>query len=274
MAVSATNLPLYQEKPIYLAAPFPHTLWRSPSSPVTTLEGPDSSTVSLKNLLFRVAQLKLLPDVHTSRLFLEMIPLVTSVLTGLISLAQGSWCFLSLFISKCSEVEITRIILTFRGLLFPSVHWGVCACSVVSDFVTPWTEAIQVLLFKEFSRQKYWSGLPFPSPGDLPNTGIEPASPALPGEFFTTSTWEALCPLDVNIIIGDPEETGWDDWEIQALWLWWKVDTHCLHPSWEAVVGNAQAGCYRDGTCLLLFISVVCAILHTISATLYHVSWW
>ena len=217
MAISATNLPLYQEKPIYLAAPFPHTLWRSLSSPVTTLEGPDGSTVSLKNLLFRVAQLKLLPDVHISRLFLEMIPLVTSVLTGLISLAQGSWCFLSLFISKCSEVEITRIILTFRGLLFLSVHWGVCACSVVSDFVTPWTEAIQVLLFKEFSRQKYWSGLPFPSPGDLPNTGIEPASPALPGEFFTTSTWEALCPLDVNIIIGDPEETGWDDWEIQAL---------------------------------------------------------
>ena len=36
-----------------------------------------------------------------------------------------------------------------------------------------------------FSRQEYWSGLPFPSPGDLPNTGIEPPSPALAGEFFT-----------------------------------------------------------------------------------------
>ena len=37
----------------------------------------------------------------------------------------------------------------------------------------------------EFSRQEYWSGLPFPSPGDLPGTGIEPGSPALTGGFFT-----------------------------------------------------------------------------------------
>ena len=47
-----------------------------------------------------------------------------------------------------------------------------------------------------FSRQEYWSGLPFPSPGDLPNPGIKPRSltfPALEGVFFTTSTtWEAL----------------------------------------------------------------------------------
>ena len=47
-----------------------------------------------------------------------------------------------------------------------------------------------------FSRQEYWSGLPFPSPGDLPDPGIKPESlrsPALTGGFFTTSiTWEAL----------------------------------------------------------------------------------
>ena len=43
-----------------------------------------------------------------------------------------------------------------------------------------------------FFRQKYWSGLPFSSPGDLPDPGIKPASPALAGMFFTTSTtWEA-----------------------------------------------------------------------------------
>ena len=50
-------------------------------------------------------------------------------------------------------------------------------------------------LFMEFSRQEYWSGLPFHAPGDLPDPGIEPmplASPALAGRFFTTSaTWEA-----------------------------------------------------------------------------------
>ena len=46
-------------------------------------------------------------------------------------------------------------------------------------FVTPWTVAHQASLSMGFSRQEYWSGLPFPSPGDLPNPGIEPRSPAL-----------------------------------------------------------------------------------------------
>ena len=61
---------------------------------------------------------------------------------------------------------------------------------------TLWTEAHQAPLSMRFSRQQYWSfGLPFPSPGDLPNPGIEPESlmsPALTGGVFTTSaTWEA-----------------------------------------------------------------------------------
>ena len=51
--------------------------------------------------------------------------------------------------------------------------------SCVQLFETPWTIAYQVLLSKGFSRQEYWSGLQFPSPGDLPNPGIEPGSPAL-----------------------------------------------------------------------------------------------
>jgi len=45
--------------------------------------------------------------------------------------------------------------------------------------VTPWTVACQASLSMGFSRQEYWSGLPFPSLGDLPNPGIEPESPAL-----------------------------------------------------------------------------------------------
>ena len=46
-------------------------------------------------------------------------------------------------------------------------------------FPTPWTLAYQVSLSMGFSRQEYWSGLPFPSPGNLPDPGIEPGSPAL-----------------------------------------------------------------------------------------------
>ena len=47
------------------------------------------------------------------------------------------------------------------------------------SLATPWTVARQALLSMEFPRQKYWSGLPFSSPGDLPDLGIEPASPTL-----------------------------------------------------------------------------------------------
>ena len=51
--------------------------------------------------------------------------------------------------------------------------------SRVRLFATPWTVARQAPLSMGFSRQEYWSGLPFPSPGDLPNPGIEPGSPVL-----------------------------------------------------------------------------------------------
>ena len=52
-----------------------------------------------------------------------------------------------------------------------------CSCSVVSDYVIPWTAALQAALSMGFSRQEYWSGLSFPPPGDLPEPGIEPGSP-------------------------------------------------------------------------------------------------
>ena len=58
--------------------------------------------------------------------------------------------------------------------------------SVMSDSVTPWTVAHQAPLSMGFPRQEYWSGLPFPPPGDLPNPGIEPISPELADGFYTT----------------------------------------------------------------------------------------
>ena len=67
--------------------------------------------------------------------------------------------------------------------------------SVMSDsFATSWTVACQVPLSMGFPRQEYWSGVPFSSPGDLPDPGIEPTSlmsPALADGFFTSSAfWE------------------------------------------------------------------------------------
>ena len=49
--------------------------------------------------------------------------------------------------------------------------------------MTSWTVTCQALLSMEFSRQEDWSGFPFPSPGDLPNLGIEPGSPALKEDY-------------------------------------------------------------------------------------------
>ena len=82
---------------------------------------------------------------------------------------------------------------------FPTLR-NVCVCMCVLSrarlFATPWTVARQAPLSVGFSRQEYWNGLPFPSPGNLPDPGIKsvsPSSPALAGRFFTTNTtWEAL----------------------------------------------------------------------------------
>ena len=58
--------------------------------------------------------------------------------------------------------------------------------SRVRLFGTPWTIACQAPLSMGFSRQEYWSGLPFPSPGDLPNPGTEPRSPALHADALSS----------------------------------------------------------------------------------------
>ena len=93
-------------------------------------------------------------------------------------------------------------------LRFDDIHQsGMRALSRVRLCVTPWTAARQAPLSMGmsvgFSRQEYWSGLPCPPPGDLPDPGIElvsPASPALAGRFFTSSaTWESLnLPFPLN----------------------------------------------------------------------------
>ena len=83
------------------------------------------------------------------------------------------------------------------------VFADVCVCGLsrfshVQLSATPWTVARQAPLSVGFSRQEYWSGWPFPSPGDLPNPGVEATSlmsPALTGGFFSTGK-----PLLVDVI--------------------------------------------------------------------------
>ena len=79
--------------------------------------------------------------------------------------------------------------------------------SRVQLFTTLWTEAHHAPLSMELSRQEYWNGLPFPSPGDLPNPGTETmslVSPALAGGFFTIcATWEPQGDLEGWGVVGE-----------------------------------------------------------------------
>ena len=79
----------------------------------------------------------------------------------------------------------------YKWCICVCVHTLACvlSCSVLSDScVTPWTVPRQAPLSMGFPREEYWSGLPFPPPGDLPNPGIQLTSPVLAGGFFTTES--------------------------------------------------------------------------------------
>ena len=76
------------------------------------------------------------------------------------------------------------ILLQFRNTLFGRKK--VKSLSQVQLFVTLWTVAYQAPQSMGFSRQEYWTGLPFPSPGDLPDPGIESGSPALEADVLTS----------------------------------------------------------------------------------------
>ena len=82
---------------------------------------------------------------------------------------------------------MTVAVFPFSSFLFKtwSIKWKRQSLSRVRLFGIPWAVVCQDPLSMEFSRQEYWSGVPFPSPGDLPDPGIKSWSPAYEGGFFT-----------------------------------------------------------------------------------------
>ena len=78
-----------------------------------------------------------------------------------------------------------------------------CSLSCVQLFVAPWTAPHQAPLPMGFSRQKYWSGLSFPSP-DLPDPEIEPESPGLQGDFY-----HQTCPNSKNLLVCKMRSQFW-----------------------------------------------------------------
>ena len=114
-----------------------------------------------------------------------------------------------------------------------------CFCCLVtkscSTLATLWTVACQGPLSMKFSRQEYWSGLPFPTSGDLPDPRIKPtslASPALAGTFFITHH------------LGSHAKLGWHkksfcNWELKHVTTGWDAGTRVC-PCW-IIVGNPDS---------------------------------
>ena len=103
---------------------------------------------------------------------------------------RGEWKYTISYMGRSCQFSPFNLLIMWWHLSI-QINIGIyCVCSVVSGlFVTLWTVACQAPLSMRFFRQEYWSGLPFPPPGDLPKPGIKltsPASPALAGRFFTT----------------------------------------------------------------------------------------
>ena len=115
----------------------------------------------------------------------------------------------------------------------PLICWLISSASAFIDwcdalshvwlFATAWTVAHLAPLSMGFSRQESWSVLPFPTPGDLPNPGIETeslSSPVLAGGFFTTSiSWEALPLLKVKVLVTQSYLTLFDPCGLYVLFF-------------------------------------------------------
>ena len=105
------------------------------------------------------------------------------------------------------RIKLISLILTLKIWQSPDPkHPSNFCCLLFSryvmfdSFVTPRTVAHQAFLSMGFPRQEYWSGWPFPSPGDLPNPGIKPGSPALAGGFFITEPCGKSPPSNLMLV--------------------------------------------------------------------------
>ena len=148
------------------------------------------------HILKSSCSLLLLGWMSLSDLYLS--PRIITPLSFFFSFLQGHSRSVKCFLSKSSrEVHLVLgILLAAEGMgnfIFPH-HPKVKSLSHVQLFATWWIVAYQAPLSRRFSMQEYQSGLPLPSPGDLPDPGIEPRSPALGGCFALWATREAQPP--------------------------------------------------------------------------------
>ena len=83
-------------------------------------------------------------------------------------------------------IPLFTLVLFPKSNLADEFHGGGLVTKSCPTLAIPWTVAHQAPLFMGFSMQEYWSGVPFPSPGDFPDPGVEPRSPALQADDLPT----------------------------------------------------------------------------------------
>ena len=132
--------------------------------------------------MLQVLNEMMMANTSTSNCGLQPPPSLISTPSLYVSSPSGKWTFDLAFISYSSESSSSIFPQKHLGhSLLSRKQWKVKVKSLIGVrlFATPWTIAYHAPPSVGFSRQECWSGLPFPSPGDLPDPGIEPRSPEL-----------------------------------------------------------------------------------------------
>ena len=106
--------------------------------------------------------------------------------------------------------------------------------SHVQLFATARTVAHQAPLSMGFPRQEYWSGLPFPSPGDLPDPGAEPTSPALTGEFFTINLPGKVLVAHSFLFLCDPMDYSLPSFSVHGILQARILEWVAIYFSWSS----------------------------------------
>ena len=130
------------------------------------------------------------------------------------------------FFLKLEKTFTKFLVSCFSALDLRELQLKVTSLSCVWLFATPWTVAYQVPPSMGFSRQEYWSGLPFPSPGALPDPGIEPGSPALQTDALPSEPpgKHTIASLQIKSIYPS---------NIKGYWGFRK---HCIQSTWHVPI--------------------------------------
>ena len=136
-----------------------------------------------------------------------------------------------------------------QGLYMRWLFWKIVVelLSCVWLFLIPWNVACKAPLFMEFPRQEYWSGLPFPFQGDLPNPGIKPTSPALAGGFLVLSQQLIpLCKFVFALLPGTCQKETWWSKDNLSLQHTFKSIAQCFVIIDWVFLDNPSAPCQKQ----------------------------